>query len=148
MAQFSRLDVAAVLGQSPSTIGCPAYDCAMLTGTSLIAVTTCNSKSGNAAVGLVILVLLIGAIALFAILNAQARRKLAVANAELAFLRPEYERLRGSWEAGGSGPPTTPMSAGWHPDPTQRHEYRLWDGYTWGDDVADAGVTSKDPMTN
>ncbi|HEX8802588.1 MAG TPA: DUF2510 domain-containing protein [Acidimicrobiales bacterium] len=35
---------------------------------------------------------------------------------------------------------------GWQPDPTQRHEYRYWDGARWTDDVSDGGVTSVDPM--
>lgn len=39
---------------------------------------------------------------------------------------------------------TTP--AGWHPDPSGRHEYRLWDGARWTDQVADGGVASTDPL--
>jgi hypothetical protein len=113
----------------------------------LLAATTCRTNAGSAAVGLVILAALVGAIILFAVLNAQARGRLASANAELAFLRPEYERLRGGGPVAGSGPSPVPMSAGWQLDPTGRHQYRLWDGYTWGDDVADGGVPSKDPMT-
>ena len=36
---------------------------------------------------------------------------------------------------------------GWHPDPSGRHELRWWDGATFTDQVADAGVTSTDPGT-
>jgi uncharacterized protein DUF2510 len=35
---------------------------------------------------------------------------------------------------------------GWHPDPTDRHDYRYWDGWGWTDDVADGGVTAYDPL--
>ena len=35
--------------------------------------------------------------------------------------------------------------ARWQPDPTGRHDHRYWDGTQWTDDVADAGVASKDP---
>jgi hypothetical protein len=82
------------------------------------------------------------------VLNAQARGKLARANAELAFLRPEYARLLGVAPGGGFWPSTTGMSPGWHPDPTGRRQYRLWDGYVWGDEVADDGIASTDRMVN
>jgi len=36
--------------------------------------------------------------------------------------------------------------ANWYPDPTQRHEYRYYDGSTWTDHVSDRGVTSSDPL--
>lgn len=36
--------------------------------------------------------------------------------------------------------------AGWHADPTRRHQYRYFDGVTWTDHVADAGIQSDDPM--
>ena len=39
-------------------------------------------------------------------------------------------------------PPPTP--AGWHRDPTGRHESRYWDGAAWTDHVADAGVSGRD----
>jgi hypothetical protein len=35
--------------------------------------------------------------------------------------------------------------AGWHPDPSGRHEMRYWNGSVWTDDVSDAGVATKDP---
>ena len=37
-------------------------------------------------------------------------------------------------------------AAGWHPDPSGRHEMRYWNGASWTDDVSDAGVAAKDPM--
>ena len=36
--------------------------------------------------------------------------------------------------------------AGWHPDPSGRHEWRHWDGRWWTDHVADGGVTTLDPL--
>ena len=41
---------------------------------------------------------------------------------------------------------TTP-APGWLPDPTGRHEYRYWDGASWSNDVADAGVAAVDALT-
>ena len=35
--------------------------------------------------------------------------------------------------------------AGWHPDPSGRHELRYWSGTAWTDDVSDGGVAAKDP---
>jgi hypothetical protein len=37
-------------------------------------------------------------------------------------------------------------NAGWHPDPSGRHEYRYWNGWVWTDAVADRGVTAVDPL--
>jgi hypothetical protein len=36
--------------------------------------------------------------------------------------------------------------AGWHPDPSGRHEYRWWDGTAWSDAVVDQGVEHRDPI--
>lgn len=124
-----------------------AYDDLMLTTGQTIAATSCTTNRGNAALGFVIIAVFIGGIVLFAVLNAQARGRLAVANAELAFLRPEVARLRTTWGAAGSGPSTWPTGVGWYPDPTQRHQYRQWTGDAWGDDVSDGGALSKDPLT-
>jgi hypothetical protein len=41
----------------------------------------------------------------------------------------------------------TEHPAGWHPDPSGRHEHRYWDGTHWTDHVADGGVASTDPLT-
>ncbi len=40
--------------------------------------------------------------------------------------------------------PATAPAAGWHPDPSGRHEHRYWDGKQWTADVSDQGVTSTD----
>lgn len=39
----------------------------------------------------------------------------------------------------------TDLPASWQPDPTGRHDHRWWSGSAWTDNVADAGVRSKDP---
>lgn len=46
-----------------------------------------------------------------------------------------------------SGPVPAPPSspAGWHADPTGRHQQRYWDGQQWSDHVADGGQMSTDP---
>jgi Protein of unknown function (DUF2510) len=36
------------------------------------------------------------------------------------------------------------IPAGWQTDPTGKHDHRYWDGTQWTDNVADAGVASKD----
>lgn len=36
--------------------------------------------------------------------------------------------------------------AGWHPDPSRRHELRYWDGVRWSQHVSDAGQVSDDPL--
>jgi hypothetical protein len=36
--------------------------------------------------------------------------------------------------------------AGWHPDPSRRHEYRYWDGSAWTDAVADRSLVTVDPL--
>ncbi len=40
------------------------------------------------------------------------------------------------------------MAARWLPDPTGRHQYRYWDGGSWTENVYDAGVESRDAVTN
>jgi uncharacterized membrane protein YhaH (DUF805 family) len=40
----------------------------------------------------------------------------------------------------------TPPAAGWHADPTDRHEYRYHDGTAWTDHVADQGQPGHDPL--
>lgn len=37
-------------------------------------------------------------------------------------------------------------AAGWHADPTGRHQYRYFDGWEWSPHVADAGVQGNDPL--
>lgn len=36
--------------------------------------------------------------------------------------------------------------AGWHPDPSRRHEHRFWDGTKWTEHVSDAGKAGIDPL--
>jgi Protein of unknown function (DUF2510) len=38
------------------------------------------------------------------------------------------------------------VPAGWHPDPTGRHERRYWDGAAWTDHVINGGTQSLDPV--
>lgn len=37
------------------------------------------------------------------------------------------------------------MQPSWQPDPTDRHDYRWWDGVEWTDQVSDRGVVRTDP---
>jgi hypothetical protein len=57
--------------------------------------------------------------------------------------------VRGMVNQGGASAPAVGPSAaqpaGWHPDPSGRHEMRYWSGTGWTDDVSDAGVAAKDP---
>lgn len=41
---------------------------------------------------------------------------------------------------------TTATPAGWHPDPTERHEMRYWDGTDWTAHVSNAGVPAVDSI--
>lgn len=44
-------------------------------------------------------------------------------------------------------PPPPPVTdAGWHPDPTKRHELRYHDGGRWTEHVSDRGVSAVDPV--
>lgn len=48
----------------------------------------------------------------------------------------------GGWAPGpAEGPP-----AGWYPDPSQRHEYRFFNGHDWTADVVDSGLHSSEPL--
>jgi hypothetical protein len=128
----------------------------------LTAAVACQKSTTAGAIGaIVIFAAFIGAIIALAIANSSARTRLGAANAELAFLRPENARLQ-QWVAAASGVPVheayssgyTTTSAGyasapaaaWHPDPTGRHQVRLWDGVKWSDQVSDDGVVSTDPI--
>ena len=37
-------------------------------------------------------------------------------------------------------------AAGWHPDPSGRHQLRYWDGSIWTDHVSTEGTTGIDPL--
>ena len=41
---------------------------------------------------------------------------------------------------------TAAAPAGWHPDPTGRHQHRYWDGRAWTANVATNGTTATDPI--
>jgi hypothetical protein len=43
--------------------------------------------------------------------------------------------------AAPSAPP-----AGWHPDPSRRHEQRYWNGSAWTEHVSSRGVSGIDPL--
>lgn len=43
--------------------------------------------------------------------------------------------------------PPTNTSEGWKPDPSERHQYRWWDGECWTFTVADGEDESRDPPT-
>ena len=44
--------------------------------------------------------------------------------------------------------PAPTMAARWLPDPTGRHQYRYWDSGSWTENVYDAGVESRDSVTD
>ncbi len=122
---------------------------------SLAAAESCQKTStAGAVVGFVIILAFIGGLIALAVANARARGRLATANAELSYLRPEVARLQ-QWLSGGpvtaSGSPEggrdthRPAPPQWHPDPSGRHQYRLWDGTSWTDQVSDGGVVATDP---
>ena len=134
---------------------------------SMIAAESCQKTStAGAVVGFVIILAFIGGLIALAIANARARSRLATANAELGYLRPEVARLqqwmasgatpasgslqaspasRAATPAGRAAPASRPAPPQWHPDPSGRHEYRLWDGTSWTDQVSDGGVVATDP---
>ncbi len=41
---------------------------------------------------------------------------------------------------------SAPSAAGWHGDPTGRHETRYWDGAAWTTQVRSGGVNTIDPL--
>jgi len=123
-----------------------------------VATANCTkTTTGGAVVGLVFFLAVVGAIVWLAVANGQARRKLAMATAELNYLRPELARLQ-QWREGLSQPSASAegtsgygtgssIPAQWYPDPSGRHQLRYWNGSSWTGDVADQGVTSMDPVT-
>jgi len=121
----------------------------------LVATSCENATTAGTITGLVIIAAVIGGFVALLVANERARSRLASANAELNFLRPENARLHqwvvhltgqtpvSGYEGGYST--EVPVAAQWYPDPSGRHELRYWDGTSWWDDVADRGVASKDP---
>jgi Protein of unknown function (DUF2510) len=123
---------------------------------SIIATVSCTkSSTSGAIIGFVIILAIVGAVVILAVANSRAHSRLAAANAELNYLRPENDRLQ-QWISALSGTPAsdpaprvepagTSADAQWYADPSGRHEGRYWNGIAWTDDVWDQGVTSKDP---
>jgi|HubBroStandDraft_6_1064221.scaffolds.fasta_scaffold3153995_1 hypothetical protein len=64
---------------------------------------------------------------------------------QLPTLNPAPFAPRSAPEQGMSA--DLPLWPGWHPDPTQRHESRYFDGVAWTDNVVDGKETSKDPLS-
>lgn len=119
--------------------------------------TTCRASSTSATItGSVILLAIVAGLVTLGIATSRARTRLAAANTELAYLRPENARLQ-EWVAHLTGSPSPsghsspyptagPQAADWHADPSERHELRFWDGTSWTDHVSDHGVTGTDPV--
>jgi hypothetical protein len=59
--------------------------------------------------------------------------------------RPYTPKQRTSLPATDNSP-TVP--AGWKADPTGRHQFRYWDGSSWTENVADAGVQARDALSS
>ncbi len=78
---------------------------------------------------------------------------LAMAAPRVGTSTPEIFRTRPETVApiAGMALPTTAPLAGltarWMNDPTGRHKYRYWDGGHWTENVYDAGVESRDPVS-
>lgn len=123
---------------------------------AIAATNSCHKTStAGSVISLIIVVGILGAIIALAVANARAKARLATATAELNYLRPENARLQ-QWLSSALPGPTphdgevsphnahSSASPQWYPDPSGRHEHRLWDGTNWTDDVSDRGVASKD----
>ena len=54
-------------------------------------------------------------------------------------------KQRASLKASEEAAPSVP--AGWKADPTGRHQFRYWDGFSWTENVADAGEQSRDSVS-
>jgi len=51
-----------------------------------------------------------------------------------------------NWNRGNRSVPPPPPGARWAPDPTGRHELRLWDGQQWTPNVSNQGRSGWDPI--
>jgi hypothetical protein len=60
--------------------------------------------------------------------------------------RPYRPRQRTSLDESLDTRPTVP--AGWNVDPTDRHQFRYWDGFHWTENVADEGRQSRDRVNS
>jgi peptidoglycan/LPS O-acetylase OafA/YrhL len=86
--------------------------------------------------------LLIGAILLHLAEKPLKRREaLSFADQQSAYTRTAADvavpAMAGAAPAAAAG-----VAAGWHPDPSGRHQLRWWDGERWTTNVHDDGVTS------
>ncbi len=62
--------------------------------------------------------------------------------------RPKPQTVAPIPGSGRAGTATlTKLAARWMNDPTGRHQYRYWDGEHWTENVYDAGVESRDPVS-
>lgn len=66
--------------------------------------------------------------------------------AKASELAPEWLAAEppGTPEPSRQAPPLPP--AGWHADPSQRHQLRYWDGAAWTEHVHDDGLSAADPL--
>jgi hypothetical protein len=62
--------------------------------------------------------------------------------------RPKPQAVAPIAGTGTSGARLATVAARWMNDPTGRHQYRYWDGGNWTENVYDAGVESRDPVTD
>ena len=51
-----------------------------------------------------------------------------------------------NWNRGTQAPPRPTPGSQWAPDPTGRHQLRLWDGRQWTAHISDHGVSGWDPL--
>jgi len=62
--------------------------------------------------------------------------------------RPKPQAVAPIAGSGRSIAPMATLAARWMNDPTGRHQYRYWDGGNWTENVYDAGVESRDSVTD
>jgi hypothetical protein len=61
-------------------------------------------------------------------------------------IRPYRPRQRTGLDESLDASPIVP--AGWNVDPTDRHQFRYWDGFHWTENVADDGRQSRDQVSS
>jgi len=71
-----------------------------------------------------------------------------VGTATPEIFRPKPRAVAPIAGSGTSVAPMASLAARWMNDPTGRHQYRYWDGGNWTENVYDAGVESRDPVTD
>jgi hypothetical protein len=111
--------------------GPPVVRDALLWGVIGASLLLLGAMSDRFAVGLgVAMVLWAGALGL----NARRLQIREETTGSIVFVPTRFLWPWGIWESRG---------VGWYPDPSGRHEWRLWDG-SWRSSVADDGVLSED----